>query len=262
MGSGHFLVFALPILIAFRMTEEGLSRNSAVDAVLRDNIYGLEIDPRCTQIAAFNLAFAVWRIVGFRQLPPLHIACSGLALGVSKVEWLKLAAEVAVDALILPDGEFPSTENKAFSERIKSGLERIYDLFDKAPILGSLIDPRKASGDLYEAGFHELEPLLTTLLAQHDGEDFQEMAVVAQGLAKASEILGERFTLVITNVPYLGIRGQNKFLTEHCSKYYDIAKGDVATVFLEKFLKNNINKGGSYLEIVPEIVETQQALCN
>ena len=26
MGSGHFLVFALPILVAFRMAEEGLSR--------------------------------------------------------------------------------------------------------------------------------------------------------------------------------------------------------------------------------------------
>ena len=27
----------------------------------RDNLFGLEIDPRCTQIAAFNLAFAAWR---------------------------------------------------------------------------------------------------------------------------------------------------------------------------------------------------------
>ena len=34
---------------------------AAVDAVLRDNLFGLEIDPRCTQIAAFNLAFAAWR---------------------------------------------------------------------------------------------------------------------------------------------------------------------------------------------------------
>ena len=30
MGSGHFLVFALPILVAFRMTEEKLSREDAV----------------------------------------------------------------------------------------------------------------------------------------------------------------------------------------------------------------------------------------
>ena len=54
IGSGHFLVFALPILVAIRMTEEGLSNEAAVEAVLRDNLFGLEIDLRCTQIAAFN----------------------------------------------------------------------------------------------------------------------------------------------------------------------------------------------------------------
>src|SRR5688500_10522191 len=32
MGSGHFLVFALPILVAFRMAEEGLSQEAAADA--------------------------------------------------------------------------------------------------------------------------------------------------------------------------------------------------------------------------------------
>jgi hypothetical protein len=60
-GSGHFLVFALPILVAFRMEEEGLSRKHAVEAVLRDNIFGLELDLRCTQIAAFNLVLAETR---------------------------------------------------------------------------------------------------------------------------------------------------------------------------------------------------------
>ena len=42
------------------MAEEGLSAREAVDAVLRDNLHGLEIDERCCQIAAFALAFAAW----------------------------------------------------------------------------------------------------------------------------------------------------------------------------------------------------------
>jgi hypothetical protein len=98
MGSGHFLVFALPILVAFRMAEEGLSERDAIDAVLRDNLFGLEIDPRCTQIAAFNLAFAAWRRTGFHVLPELILACSGLAIGVTKAEWLKLAENVVAVA--------------------------------------------------------------------------------------------------------------------------------------------------------------------
>ena len=33
----------------------------ACDAVLRENLFGLELDPRCTQIAAFALALAAWK---------------------------------------------------------------------------------------------------------------------------------------------------------------------------------------------------------
>jgi type I restriction-modification system DNA methylase subunit len=60
-GSGHFLVAAAGMLRAMRMEEEGLSAAEAAEAVLRDNIFGLEIDPRCTQIAAFALAFDAWK---------------------------------------------------------------------------------------------------------------------------------------------------------------------------------------------------------
>ena len=122
MGSGHFLVFALPILVALRMAEEGLSREVAVDAVLRDNIYGLEIDPRCTQIAAFNLAFAAWRIVGFRTLPPLHLACCGLSVSVAKEEWKQLALD---------------------KHNLRIALDWMYDVFKDAPELGSLLNPSK-----------------------------------------------------------------------------------------------------------------------
>ncbi len=80
MGSGHFLAFALPMLVALRREEEKLSLAEAVDAVLRDNLFGLELDPRCTQIAAFNLALAAWKLAGYRPLPALNLACSGLAI--------------------------------------------------------------------------------------------------------------------------------------------------------------------------------------
>ena len=80
-GSGHFLVAAFRYLTAFRMAEEGSSEAEAGEAVLRENIFGLEIDARCTQIAAFNLALAAWRRGGYRSLPPLNVACSGLPVG-------------------------------------------------------------------------------------------------------------------------------------------------------------------------------------
>ena len=70
-------------LVAF-VRRRGLGRRDAIGAVLRNNLFGLEIDPRCTQIAAFNLAFAAWKRTGFHALPQLNLACSGLAIGVTK----------------------------------------------------------------------------------------------------------------------------------------------------------------------------------
>ena len=91
-GSGHFLVEAFELLVRLRMEEDVLSARDAVRAVLEDNLFGLEIDPRCTQIAAFNLALAAWRMVGeWIELPPLNIACCGIAPHASEAEWVRLA---------------------------------------------------------------------------------------------------------------------------------------------------------------------------
>ncbi len=43
-GSGHFLVECLDLLVRLRMDEERLAPGAAVEAVLRDNLFGLEID--------------------------------------------------------------------------------------------------------------------------------------------------------------------------------------------------------------------------
>src|SRR5690606_31917711 len=236
MGSGHFLVFALPILVAFRMAEEGLTREAAVEAALRDNLFGLEIDQRCTQIAAFNLAFAAWRMVGYRPLPRLNLACSGLAIGVTKAEWLRLAEKAVASADPAAKRDLLGVEKNLLTvgleERVKNGLEALYDLFAKAPWLGSLIDPRRASADIFREGFDKLEPLLASILAAADTDEAREMAVAAQGMAKAAEILGRQFSLVTTNVPYLGRGKQDDELRDFLDEHYEQAKSDIAVAFL------------------------------
>lgn len=77
-GSGHFLVAAFEMLRRMRMEEEGLGEAEAADAVIRDNLFGLEIDPRCIQIAAFAPALAAWKAGGHRPLPLPNVTCSGI----------------------------------------------------------------------------------------------------------------------------------------------------------------------------------------
>ncbi len=236
MGSGHFLVFALPLLVRLRMEEEKLSAQDAVVSVLRDNIHGLELDERCTQIAAFNVALTAWKIAGYQGLPTLSIACSGLAPSATEAEWTALAGK---------------------DDRLRRGMMRLHSLFKDAPVLGSLINPRAQAGDLVEAEFQQLAPLLTPALAADENEktkpesDIVELAVVAQGLAKAAELLAGQFTLVITNVPYLGRPKQDDTLFNYCERVHPDAKADLATCFVERCLEF-CARGGSTGVVTPQ----------
>ena len=233
MGSGHFVVAMFERLVALRMAEEEQDEVAAVAAVLRDNLYGLELDPRCTQIAAFNLALAAWRRVGHCPLPPLHLACSGLAPNAKREDWLKLTAD---------------------APELRFQMGALYDLFQKAPVLGSLINPRADKAVSYGDAFSKLQPLLDEALKAEqnrlrDSVDTTnyEMTVTAQGVAKAAEILAGQFTLVATNVPYLGRKKQDEVLMDYCERVHPDAKADLATCFIERCLSFCANKATTAL---------------
>lgn len=231
MGSGHFLVFALPLVVRLRMEEEKISAQEALAQTIRDNIFGLELDERCTQIAAFNIALTAWKLAGYQKLPPMHLACSGLAPHTTENEWVALARG---------------------NDRLQRGVARLYALFKDAPVLGSLINPRAAGGDLVEAEFHELQPLLEQALAQENKDDTaHEIAVAAHGLAKAAEILAGQFTLVATNVPYLGRANQHETLKEYCDRVHRSARSDLATCFIERSLAF-CTRGASVALVTPQ----------
>lgn len=220
-GSGHFLVEAFSALVALRQSEEGLDVPGAVRAVLCDNLHGLELDPRCTQIAAFAVALAAWRKLGrVEPLPPLHIACSGLAVGVPKSEWLKLA------------GDDPE---------VRRGMDRLHDLFQKAPTLGSLIDPRREVGaDLFSASLNRLEAHLMKALGREEVRGdaaATEIAVAASGMASAAELLLGRYALIATNVPYLKRGKQVASLQEFCESFHSDARGNLACACIDRCLE-------------------------
>jgi hypothetical protein len=245
-GSGHFLVSAFHLLVPLRMRDEGLSAREAADAVLRDNLFGLEIDPRCTQIAAFALALAAWKYpdengqpLGFRLLPSLHLACTGIGPRASKEQWLRLADQ----AMKLGP---TSTRMAALGrEPIRNGLENLHALFSEAPIAGSLIDPNRLPPDLLTADYETLKPYLdAALTAEQTDDEAHEQAVAAAGMVKAAELLAREYTLVATNVPYLGRGKQDETLKNYYEKNYPDAKADLATCFVERCLAFGA-KGGT-----------------
>ena len=239
-GSGHFLVEGLHLFVRLRMEEEALGLEEAIRAVLRDNLHGLEIDPRCAQIAAFSVALAAWKLAGrVIDLPPLQIACSGVAPNATKEEWLALAGKNPL-AGAAPRADLYGRRVFAARESLVSGGQRhtlgaLHDLFREAPTLGSLIDPRAAGAGVFAARFASVQPLLERALSGGDADpEGRERAVAAAGMSRAAALLAESYTLVITNVPYLARGRQDATLRDFADSRHRKAKGDLATMFVER----------------------------
>jgi hypothetical protein len=231
-GSGHFLVSAFLMLTPMRMEYDGLSAKEAVDVVLRDNIHGLELDQRCVELAAFALALTAWKYPsagGYRALPELNVACSGLSVSVAKEEWKQLGMG---------------------KKNLTIALDWMHDTFKDAPVLGSLLNPAKTDAARL-VQWDELSNVLDQALRQEHSEEQQEVAVVAQGLAKAATLLAGKYQLVITNVPYLARGKQNERLRDFCEEHYSAAKNDLATVFLDRCLELCV-EGGTASIVLPQ----------
>lgn len=252
-GSGHFLVAGFELLAALRQHEENLPAKDAGDAVLSSNLFGLELDARCVQIAAFALAMAAWRRAGaVTALPPLQVACCGVGPSGTKEQWLKLAEKAAAAGGMPGKRELFEKQDSLLSGPVRNTLEDLYLLFQKAPELGSLIDPKQTVSRLFQADFTAIAPLLERVLASEAaGEDAQEQAVAAQGMAKAAAILGQTFTLVATNVPYLGRGAQGDVLKAFAEQHYADAKADLATVFVQRAF-GWLGKAGTMAVVTPQ----------
>ncbi len=232
-GSGHFLITAFLMLVPMRMVLENLGAAEAADAVLRDNLHGLELDQRCVTIAAFALAMEAWRYPGAggqRSLPQFNLAWCGQPVVGNREQWTGLSGG---------------------DSRIENGMGVLYDTFQDAPLLGSLIDPTSVSEDLLKAGFSELQPSLERALNKHAGEEeWEETAIAALGLTEATRLMSQQYHLVITNVPYLARRKQNERLRKFAERRYARAKNDLANVFLERCLELCLENGSGVAQIV------------
>lgn len=231
-GSGHFLVALFLMLVPMRMQLEGLDAKTAVDKVLTENLHGLELDSRCVEIAAFALALEAWRYPnagGYRALPALNIACSGLDVSAATQEWQALAKR---------------------NPEISEALGWFTRTFKDAPVLGSLIDVNTAHYEGKPEGKPAPWQVLLNAKSTTDDEAITAQ-VTAQGLAVAAKLLSKNYNLVATNVPYLARGKQCDTLKYFCDKYFSEAKNDLATVFLERCLDFS-STGGTSTIVLPQ----------
>jgi len=211
-GSGHFLVAKFLMLVPMRMELEALTAKQAVDKVIAENIHGLELDQRCVELAAFALALEAWRYPGaggYRQLPELQLACSGMSINEAQKEWKDLAKD---------------------DEELQGAIKWMQQTFKDAPTLGSLVDSSaNFNGD--QKPWDLLQP------SQNSGPVSEDTKAVALGLSLTASLLNKGFHFIVTNPPYLGRGKQSNKLQKFCDERYPNSKADLSFVFVERMLK-------------------------
>ncbi|ASR55533.1 hypothetical protein [Cellulomonas sp. PSBB021] len=236
-GSGHFLVAAFGMLWRMRAEEEGLSPADAQDAVLRDNLFGLELDPRCTQIATFNLVFEAWKQGGFRGSPVPQIACSGVPVHAARDEWIALAGA---------------------NEELRSALGRLHTQFRHADTLGSLIQPRgdREEGVLLGRDLRgdDWDIVQRTLRVALTGEGVEQavLGMASKGIAEAAALLSREYVLVVTNPPFLGRPKHASVLADYCAAVYPASQHDIAFAIVERSFAMVSQQSGSVAVVTPQ----------
>jgi len=250
-GSGHILVEAYDLFKAIYQ-ERGYRAKDIPELILQKNLFGLEIDGRAAQLAAFALMMKARaddrRIFDSKAKPNI------LAFQDSQ----GLSADDITHALNSPILNEPSPPKKMLCEEIedeKAGLfskknmgmngqvaqddiASLLALFENAKTFGSLIQvPPKLAATL-----PEIERRLNDVLKNGD--------LLSQGVARhvlpqipQGVMLARRFDVVVANPPYMGSKGMNSLLKTFGRQNYPNGKADIYAMFMERLVAFAVPNG-------------------
>lgn len=208
-GSGHILVVAYDVLKAIYL-ERGYQPRAIPRLILEKNLYGLDIDDRAAQLAAFALLMKA-RADDRRLLNDLP-----------KLNVLSLQESKGLDA-----GEL-ATHLAPFGLQ-RAALKALVDTFEHAKTFGSLIQiPAALNG--------QLAAMVTGLQkALRDGDLYaRQSAKDVLPLVWQALVLGTQFDAVVANPPYMGPKGMNAPLKEFAQKDFPDSKSDLYAMFIER----------------------------
>lgn len=212
MGSGHILVYAFDVLMDI-YSNLGYSNRDAVQSILENNIYGLDIDKRAYQLAYFALmmkAREYYKRIFSKKLE-LNICYTRESNDINK--------EII---------DFISNGNN----KIKDELDLIYNSFLDAKEYGSLIEAPKIDYNKIKNRLLEIEN--TDFYNLFDELKKEEIKNKFYYVIKTSEILSKKYEVVATNPPYMGSSIMDSKLSKYTKKNYPDSKMDMFAVFIEK----------------------------
>ena len=207
MGSGHILVYAFDVLMEI-YKENGYGERDAADEIIKNNIYGLDIDERCSQLAYFAVmmkARSYDRRFLTRGIKP-HV----LSIRESNTIGTFTHSKFMPDASQNEIGEY------------------LVDLFRDAKEIGSLKAAKSADYDVFQKYLENCsdKAFVDIEFSLWNASDYPLM----EQLAEQAKVLSKKYAVVCTNPPYLGkLEGKLRtFVTEEFKPY----SGDLFSVFI------------------------------
>lgn len=208
-GSGHILVYAFDLL--YKIYEErGYPAREIPFLILEKNLYGIDIDDRAAQLAAFALMMKAREKTKkiFRNPPKLNVIS------------IQESNEILIDQAAELIGE-----NETEVEELKTLLHTFID----AKNYGSILQPEKVDFDKYLRKIEQLKQA-----GEHTLETFEvyEQLDKIEKIIKQAKMLASQYDVVVTNPPYMGGKGMNLQLKKYLSDYYSKGKSDLFAAFM------------------------------
>ena len=226
MGSGHILVYIFDVLMDIYISE-GFTEKDASESILKNNLYGLDIDNRAYQLAYFAVmmkARSYNRKILTKNIVPLvyHFDESN---HISK-ELIESICNI--------------------NPKIKNDLIKLMELFNDAKNYGSMLN---VSVD----NLNELENVILTLLNNNNDLNYlnyQNEIKILLNIIQNAKLLSYKYDIVVTNPPYMGNNNMNSNLKEFTKKNYPISKTDLFAVFIEKC--HNLGKANAVIAMITQ----------
>lgn len=245
-GSGHMLTYAFDLLYAI-YEEEGYEPSEIPEKILTHNLYGIEIDERAGELAAFALTMkAREKQRRFFRKPVQPNICVLESIRFEDGELEEVGSgkwEVGSDG-VGSSSTFHSPLSTTHSplSTLASRDDLLHDLhlFREADNFGSLLRPRLTSEQCQ--GLIDYFTSHSPLSTSHSlFENFTQQKILK--VLRQADFLSAKYHVVVANPPYMGGKGMNGQLGAWVKDNYPVSKSDLFAVFMERIMEFVPSKG-------------------
>ena len=224
MGSGHILVYAFDVFMQI-YENAGWSQRDAAQSIIKNNIYGLDIDDRAAQLSYFAVLMKARqydrRILTRGIEPNVYAVQESNGINRSQLKYFGagLTEEEKQTALLQMEGLL-NTLNDAKEYGSLLNVES-YDW----ELLGRFVESSNTEGQI-----------------SFDTYGLEETVEKLKRLIRIGKVMAQKYEVVVTNPPYAGTSNLSAKVNNFVKKNYPDSKADLFAVFIERcgeMLKKN-----------------------